>query len=223
MDLQNKYGTCLIPKGVVLFSAIIDSDRYDYIFFGLKYSIARAFKNTDRKVYAFKLNHDLEILFMLREMNYRAHYISSGDDIFNHFYPNYPTKIDDLIIKQNKELLHKMIGLLFSQKKYGWLNSLENKSELEICIFGEQINNGLFTIIDDEDLEKKYEYYDALKYVQLYPSMDFITKSKNNFTDDYKTYSLKNIDSAKYLIIDEGYSKERADFELYTMRYKLNI
>ncbi len=223
MDLRIKYGTCLIPKETILFSAIVDSDRYDYIFFGLKYFIAKAFKDENRKVVAFKLNRDLEILFMLKEMNRRQHYISCGDEIFKNFFPDNSSDIDDLRIKQDKALLDKMITLLSSQKINGWLTSLENNPELEICIFGNQINNDLFTIIDSVDLDVEYEFYDALKYIQIFPSEDFISESKSNFSNDFKTFRKQNINCANCLIRDDGYSKERAEFELYNMRYKLKI
>ena len=223
MDIIKKYGTCLIPKGTILFSAILESDKYEYIFFGLKCYIARAFKKGNRKIVAFKFKRDLELLFMLKEITRSNKYISSGDEIFKTYFPDCPPDIDDLDIKQNKHLLKKMISILQNQNINGWLTSLENNPELEIFILGNQIYSGLFTIIERAGLEEEFAYYDALKYIQLNPANEFIIRSKNNFGDTFETRYKQDVQLIKRLINDDGYTKERAVFDIFNLRHKLKI
>ena len=71
--------------------------------------------------------------------------------------------------------------------------------------------------------EGDYRYYDALNFITIMPSQEFITKSKSNFIKNYVQYANDRRSWAKELVKNDGYSKEQAAFELFDLRLKLQI
>jgi hypothetical protein len=222
MNLKSLYGTCIIPFGTILFNSSKEVGPLTYRFFGLKLFVAQVFHQYDRRLLAYRVKKEFEVLFMLKELSQSGRYTSSGDEIFRKYFPDYPALVDDLSIKQDLKQRTKMIEILDSQNIVGWLNSLENKKELEIFIFGD--NQMLENLIEPITLqEEDYRYYDALNFITIKPSQEFITKSKSNFSKNYTQYANDMNTWAEDLVCNESYSKEQAVFELYDLRMKLQI
>jgi hypothetical protein len=184
--------------------------------------VAIAFHQQGRQLLAYRVKKEFDVLFMLKELSPSGRYISSGDDIFKEYYPDYQGIVDDISIKQDLKLRNKMIKILQSQDLHGWLNSLENKRELEIFIFGnENLLKDLFEPISIKGQE--FEYYDALKYIVIKPSNIFLSKSISNFHKNYMKYANDMRSWWKDLISNDGYTKEQATYELFDLRLKLKI
>ena len=75
----------------------------------------------------------------------------------------------------------------------GWLSSLEGKADLEICLFPDKrVFDQLMeleTVIDKDN--DKFDYLNALDGIDLNPSEQFFTQTKDNLKDssfaDYAT------------------------------------
>jgi len=116
---------------------------------------------------------------MLKEVSDSGRCISSGDEIFRKYFPNYPGLVDDLSVKQDIKQLAKMIEILDSQSIVGWLSSLEDKKELEIFVIGN--NQMLENLIEPISLtEEYYRYYNALNFITLKPSSTNPYKKKGD-------------------------------------------
>jgi hypothetical protein len=222
MNLKSLYGTCIIPSGTILFNSSQEKELHTCLFLGLKRYVAGAFHSSGRNLFGYRVKKEFEVLFMLKELSQSGRYTSSGDEIFRKYFPKYPGLVDDLSIKQDIKLRAKMIEILDSQNIIGWLNSLENKKELEIFIFGG--NHKLVNLIEPISLQEgEYPYYDALNFITIKPSHEFITKSKSNFMKNYIQYADFIRIWEEDLVNNDGYSKEQAVFELFDLRLKLQI
>ena len=119
---------------------------------------------------------------MVQELNYSSWSKSSITDIYKEYYPS-ENGLNDLDIKhRDHHKRDKLIDKLKNENIMGWLSSLEGKVDLEICLFPDKrVFDQLMeleTVIDKGN--DKFDYLNALDGIDLNPSEQFFTQTKDN-------------------------------------------
>lgn len=220
---MKKYGRCIIPSGTLLFRSCTVNNK-SHIFLALKSFIADSFnRNENKRIQVWKVIEDIEVLFMVSQIkNQTSHVESSIVEIYKDILPDeIGADISDLSIKAfNKKRLNILIKELKRMGIKGWLSSLENRVELEICLFNKKLLKRVGSCNAD-----KYILHNSLEGLIIYPSKIFYTKSKKNLTgykakySDHKkwyNYTVKNAN-------EYGQSIEEAKHDYFDLRLKLKL
>ena len=220
--LYKEYGYCNVPVGTILYREGASTVFRECMFFALRIRVASAFGKRFDKIQVWSVKQQFKILFMVLELDRRSWTKSAIVEIFNKYHP-IDAHIDDLEIKhRDHQKRDKLISRLKENGVIGWLSSLENKIELELCLFPDKdafsTTVELFDIIDDGD--NQYKYLNALDKIDVVPSLKFFKRTKQNLKGrPFPEY-------AKWLAEDpetRGLTKEQARNHHLNLRTKLKI
>lgn len=225
MTLYDKYGYCIIPTGTKLFKGG-DSAKYeDCMSFGLQKYVATAFQNNSGKTQVWTVKQDIKVLFMVLELNRSGWTKSAIVDIYNEYYP-LENELNDLDIKYFDHQKRKhLIDKLKKENIIGWISSLEDKVDLEICLFPKRQELDrlieLEKVIDKESDE--FDHLNALDAINIHPSGQFFSRTKDKLIDSpYKNYE-KMVAAWKKDEIKQGLTENQARHYHLNLRTKLKI
>lgn len=176
VNLIDKYGYCVVPKGTILIRSGESHEFNDCIFFGLDLLVGGY---QDRaKVQIWETLKDFRLLFMVTHVTSSSWVISAITEIYKSQYPE-EKGLDDLDIKQrdfNKR--KKLIDILMRQGIIGWLSSLEDNPALEVCLFPtmEHFKTLIYPLADFDVSD--YRFHNSLNDLKIYPSDLFYERSK---------------------------------------------
>lgn len=223
MNLIQKYGSCLLKKDSLLFRSNSYFKSSDSLFFGFHPGIARAFSTT-KKIEVWRLKEDIQLLFMIKEVDCRSWTKSAIEEIYKSFFPG-EDECNDLDIKHfNKDKRAKLIQKLIQQGINGWFSSLENHYELEVCLFRESPTIKQVTFKEIwKNSTNEFNFINALKKALIQPCDEFYKISNLNLRDcpftNYKNYMKEIIEyECKF-----GSTRRYSENSNYTLRLKLGI
>jgi hypothetical protein len=229
-DLNQIFGHCIIPKNTYLYRGHSNSAIEDCMFFATKHWVASAFNDS---IQIWKTTTDISVLFLVDYVTKNSWYISSLPKLYSIIFKDEVNhNFTDLDIKHwDLEIRNKLVHKLYSEFQIsGWLSSLENRVEMEICLFNKQANS-IQLILDSTSEKGNKEYYkDSLQKIKIYTPNSFIEKTSinlNEFTSREKAYNnhKKHITSLIDFYVTEDYkmNKNEARHYLYDLRTKLKI
>ena len=215
-DLYEKYGYCQIPKDTYLFRS--NTDIGGVLFFATNVVIASSFNKESKLIQIWKTTKEVDVLFMVSNISESRGWVKSAIvELYQSFYPN-EMEIDDLEIKQfNFGKRQKLIAEMEKQGVNGWFSSLENRVELEICLF---TNNNL-QLVEKTDDVLIYKQYNVLEKIKINPSVKFYDHTSKNI-EEFKKHK-KWYQNAVKDAVNIGISKEEAKADFYNLRMKLKI
>jgi uncharacterized protein with ATP-grasp and redox domains len=122
---------------------------------------------------------------------------------------------------------------LFNKYKIsGWLTSLENKVEIEVCLFDKQANENQLQLIDTVDRQSKKYIKDSLDRIRILPSQTFYDHTNHKLSeqvsiltgenDHYKRYK-KMINEWIKTDVQNGMDKVEAKHYHLNLRTKLKV
>lgn len=220
-NLLQTYGSCIIPKGTILFRSNTPIHP-NQIFFALHIKVAGDYNEGDKRFQIWKILSDIEVLFMISGIrDSRAWIKSSITEIYCKYFPEdicTPEGFYLLEIKHyDKKKLQRLINKMKEENIKGWFSSIEDKVEPEICLF----NKEKIQLIETIDSPQKYILYNALKKMRLMPANNFYENSKE-FTADFKTH-LKWYNYTISTAPEYVQQPEEARYEYFNLRLKLKI
>lgn len=174
-NLKNTFGYCIIPKGTFLYRGHVDEGFQDCMFFALKFWVAGAFNDS---VQVWRTTNEIEIIFLVESVNSRSWTESALPRVYKAVFPDESlSKYDDLDNKHRDiERRNRLIKTLNSEYGLiGWLTSLEDAIELEICLFYEKGNQIELIEIVNKNSEKYYK--DSLNQINIFPTQDFYERT----------------------------------------------
>lgn len=173
------------------------------------------------------LNQTLEKIFAdfrVKYLNNRGWVISGLPELYKMTFPNENNNnITDLDIKQDIKKRKPFVWKLMQDFSInGWFTSVEDKIEVEICLFDlEHCNEYLELIESSVNQESKY-FEDSLKKIKIYPSEYFFDKTKQNLKSTYSAHK-KSIQSWIKEEAKTEIEKENLWHFNFDMRLKLKI
>lgn len=184
MDLITKYGYASIPVKTSLFRQGIVHGNPNLLFFSLHPYHTYCSNHDDwTPIQVWETTTEIKLLFMIKHLNARASAISAIEDIYYYYFDS-PANLNDLDIKgRDKDARKRLINKLKENDIFGWLNSFENKYTLEICLFpNKPFYNFVELISEKEENKEEYSIYNALHKINICPSQEFFSESKDNIT-----------------------------------------
>ncbi|MBI1184805.1 hypothetical protein GC194_11060 [bacterium] len=198
LDYIKSYGYCVVHTGTLLFRQAKDTNYYFPMFFGLRsIGAAGCGENHGQKLtQLWKAKCDFKVLFMVNDLSYRAHAESAIVDIYNSIFHD-GKGLDDLDIKQHDyDKRAKLLKHLLGQGITGWLSSLENGAELELCLFDVSKLESMVEFVGHANDENKMR--NALITIDVFPDNDFFvrtsTKIRDNTFDKYLKWHQQLVD-----------------------------
>ncbi|MBU3714853.1 MAG: hypothetical protein FGM46_07885, partial [Ferruginibacter sp.] len=181
-QLTYTYGHCIIPKNTWLFRGHADESVDDCMFFATKHWVAGAFND---KIQVWKTVTDIEILFLVDYIKPNCRVISALPRLYKNIFPSDSnSNLNDLDIKHWD--IGRRNGLarqLFDEYNiYGWLSSIEDKVELEVCLFDKQTNSRQLILVDTTDRNSKKYFKDSLQRIKIFPPKAFYDKTAKELT-----------------------------------------
>ncbi len=225
MALYKKYGHCIIPKNTFLFRGHSNKSLDDCMFFATKHFVANAFNDN---VQVWKTTTDIKVLFLVEHLNWLSWTTSALPSLFNSIFKEESnSNFDDLDIKHwDIVRRNKLVRKLFDDYKIsGWLTSLENKVELEICLFDKQANSKQLAFVETSDRNKKINLKDSLEKIKLFPTKNFYIKTTEQLNQHASTLTdhKKFINAGVKDYIKLGMTRTEAKHHLFDLRTKLKI
>jgi len=218
----NQYGYCIIPKNKLFFRGSLNTTPNNFMFFTTQHWVAAAF---NQNIQVWKTNQSIRILFLMEDLNESCWVTSALPQLYYTIFPEETDKnLNDLDIK-NLPITkrEKLVKHLVEHEISGWLTSLENRVELEICLFNQQKKKQL-QLIDTIDISSTKYFKNSLENIKIYPSDTFYEKTKHqlNSQTNFAAYHKK----VKAWINDEihnGMDKNEAAHYYMNLRTKLKI
>jgi hypothetical protein len=231
-QLIDAYGSCIIPKNTFLFRGQKNTSVDDCMFFTTKLWVAGAFNET---IQVWKTKTDIQILFLVDYLNYSSCAISSMPQLDNIIFPeDIHSGLDDLDIK-HKDISrrNKLVRKLYDEYQIsGWLTSLENKVELEVCLFDKQANTNHLELLETVHGKNKKYFKDSLEIISIYPINSFYDKTNQQLLKQSNILSGENnqYESYKRMIstwikdeVQNGMNEVEATHYFLNLRTKLKI
>lgn len=229
-NLNQTFGHCIIPKNTYLYRGHSSSSFEDSMFFTTKHWVAGAFNDS---IQIWKTTTDISVLFLVDSVTKNSWYISSLPRLYTIIFkeevsPDY----SDLDIKHwDIEIRNKLVHKLYNDFQIsGWLSSLENKVEMEICLFNKQANSIQLILEKTSEKNNKEYYKDSLQRLKIFPSNSFVEQTSNclneftNREEAYKDHKKQMSRMIKfYATADYDMNKNEAKHYLYDLRTKLKI
>jgi hypothetical protein len=219
--LFEKYGHCIIPKNTILFRGFNDESYDDCMFFGTKYFVAKAFGNN---VQVWRTKKAMKVLFLVKHLNNKGWVISGLPELYKVAFPNENNNsITDLDIKQDINRRKPFVQRLLQDYKInGWFSSVEDKIEVEICLFNsDSMKENIELIEPCTNQDSKY-FEDSLRKIRIYPSELFYSLTQQNLENTYLDYK-KSIQ--KWIRKEAKTDKEKENLRhyLFDLRLKLKL
>ena len=165
--------TVLFPKNTLLFRGHADTSMNDCMFFATKKWVAGVF---NQNVQIWKTTTDIELLFLVEHVNHNSWTISALPHLYTNIFPTERNlNFDDLDIKQwDKNIRDKLVRKLYDAHNiFGWLSSIENKVEMEVCLFDKHANASQLILVDTINKKDKNYFKDSLDRIRIFPSKLF--------------------------------------------------
>jgi hypothetical protein len=225
MTLYDNYGHCVIPAGTKLYKGGEPNDYDGCIFFALQKYVATVFPKNSGKIQIWSVKQDIKLLFMVQQLNHSSWSKSSIVNIYKEYYP-YEKGLNDLDIKhQDLKKRDKFIDKLKAENIFGWLSSIEDKVELEVCLFhdSQELDQliQLEKVIDKANYE--FDYINALDSIDIYPSEQFYSQTNDKLNDNQFIDYAKMVAAWTELEIKQGLTEEQARHYHLNLRTKLKI
>ena len=230
--LREMYGYCIIPKNTLLFRGHPDTSIDDCMFFATKKWVAGAF---NENVQIWKTTTVIEVLFLVEYVDYNSWTISALPRLYNNIFPtDINTNFDDLDIKHRDiNRRNKLVRKLYDEYTIsGWLSSIENKVEMEVCLFDKHANAGQLILVDITNRNDKDYFKDSLDRIRIVPSNKFYEQTHKKLSkresilkgekDHYKQYK-KMQDAWIREDVNNGHDKVEAKHYHLSLRTKLKI
>jgi hypothetical protein len=181
--LFEKFGYCHIPKNTLLFRGDKNPDFNDCMFFTTQQWVAGCFNES---IHVYKTNKPIKVLFLIDKVNANSWSISSLPQLYQHVFPNESSnELNDLDIKKrDNNIRDKLVQKLFEEHAIsGWFTSIENKVELEVCLFDTKANSVQLQLL--ETIHKKDKKYikDSVEKIKIFPPKSFYENSKQQMID----------------------------------------
>lgn len=231
-NLRDIYGYCILPKNTLLFRGHTDTSTNDCMFFATKKWVAGVF---NQNVQIWKTTTDIELLFLVDHVKHNSWTISALPHLYTNIFPTESNhNFDDLDIKHRDiNRRDKLVRKLYDAYNIsGWLSSLENKVEMEVCLFDKHANENQLILVDAIHKKDTSYFNDSLDNIRIFPSNLFYetTSKKINeqeavLTDEkdhYKRYDKKMEKWIKHEV-ENGMDKIEAKHYLFNLRTKLKI
>lgn len=231
-DLTTIFGNCIIPKNTFLFRGHSDNSLNDSMFFATKHRIAGAFND---KIQVWKTTTEIQVLFLVEYLTDRSWTISALPRLYKTIFPQESnSNFDDLDIKhENLERRNKIARALFDNYKIsGWLSSLENNMEIEICLFDKFANHNQIAQIDISDRANDFYFKDSLFNIEIFAPDIFYEKTLKKLNQQSPLLKGKSEHFRRYekwmneLIDDDmqnGQDREKSRHYHNNLRMKLKI
>jgi hypothetical protein len=229
---RDVYGYCIIPKNTLLFRGNSDTSMKDCMFFATKKWVAGAF---NQHVQIWKTTTDIDVLFLVEYVKYNSWTISALPHLYKNIFPtDCNPNPDDLDMKRlDKNRRDELVRKLYDEYKIsGWLSSLENRVEMEVCLFDKHANTSQLTLVDTVNKNDKRYVKDSLDRIKIYPSKHFYELTKKKLSerepllpderDHYKRYKKMMYASIKEEV-QNGMDKAEAKHYHFNLRTKLEI
>jgi hypothetical protein len=202
------------------------------MFFTTKKWVAGVF---NENVQIWKTTTDIELLFLVEHVNQNSWTFSALPHLYNNLFPTErKLNFNDLDIKHwDKNKIDKLVRTLYDANKIsGWLSSLENKVEMEVCLFDKQANASQLILVDTINKNDKTYFKDSLDSIRILPSKHFYEATNKKLSerepmltdegDHYKKYSgmMKNWIKVE---VQNGTEKVEAQHYHFNLRIKLKI
>jgi len=202
------------------------------MFFTTKKWVAGVF---NQNVQIWKTTTDIELLFLVEHVNQNSWTTSALPHLYNTLFPTERNlNFDDLDIKHwDKNRRDKLVRKLYDEYNIsGWLSSLENKVEMEVCLFDKHANTSQLILVDTIHKKDKSYFKDSLDSIRILPSKHFYEATNKKLSerepiltdegDHYKKYSgmMKNWIKVE---VQNGMEKVEAQHYLSNLRTKLKI
>jgi hypothetical protein len=202
------------------------------MFFTTKKWVAGVF---NENVQIWKTTTDIELLFLVEHVNQNSWTTSALPHLYNNLFPTErKLNFDDLDIKHwDKNRRDKLVRKLYDAYNIsGWLSSLENKVEMEVCLFDKHANTSQLILVDTIHKNDKTYFKDSLDSIRILPSKLFyeatnkkLSERESILTDEedhYKKYSgmMKNWIKVE---VQNGMEKVEAQHYHFNLRTKLKI
>ena len=230
--LKDIYGYCNIPKNTLLFQGNSDTSINDCMFFATKKWVAGAFHEN---VQIWKTTTDIEVLFLVEYVTYNSWTISTLPHLYNNIFPTDCNPIfDDLDIKhRDKNRRDKLVRKLYDEYKIsGWLSTLENKVEMEVCLFDKHAIARQLILVDTTNRKDKIYFKDSLDRIRIFPPQIFYEQTNKKLSeqepiltdekDHYKRYK-KMLNAWIREEVQNGMDKAEAKHYHLNSRTKLKI
>jgi len=230
--LRDIYGYCIIPKNTLLFRGHSDKSINDCMFFTTKKWVAGAF---NQNVQIWKTSTDIEVLFLVEYVTFNSWTISALPHLYKSIFPtDCNLNFEDLDIKhRDKDKSDKLVRKLYDAYKIsGWLSSLENKVEIEVCLFNEHANAGQLIFVDGINRSNENYFGDSLDRIRIFPSKLFYQKTIEKLSEreplitDERDYFKRYDRKMKKWVEEEvqnGMDKVEAQHYHFNLRMKLKI
>jgi hypothetical protein len=202
------------------------------MFFTTKKWVAGVF---NENVQIWKTTTDIELLFLVEYVNQNSWTTSALPHLYNNLFPTERNlNFDDLDIKHwDKNRRDQLVRKLYDEYNIsGWLSSLENKVEMEVCLFDKHANTSQLILVDTIHKKDKTYFKDSLDSIRILPSKLFYEATNKKLSerepmltdegDHYKKYSgmMKNWIKVAF---QNGMEKVEAQHYLSNLRTKLKI
>jgi hypothetical protein len=202
------------------------------MFFTTKKWVAGVF---NENVQIWKTTTDIELLFLVEYVNQNSWTTSALPHLYNNLFPTERNlNFDDLDIKHwDKNRRDQLVRKLYDEYNIsGWLSSLENKVEMEVCLFDKHANTSQLILVDTINKNDKTYFKDSLDSIRILPSKHFYEATNMKLSerepvltdegDHYKKYSgmMKNWIKVE---VQNGMEKVEAQHYHFNLRTKLKI
>jgi hypothetical protein len=202
------------------------------MFFSTKKWVAGVF---NENVQIWKTTTDIELLFLVEHVNQNSWTFSALPHLYNTLFPTERNiNFDDLDIKRwDKNRRDMLVRKLYDANNIsGWLSSLENKVEMEVCLFDKDANASQLILVDTIHKKDKTYFKDSLDSIRILPSKLFYEATNKKLSerepmltdegDHYKKYSgmMKNWIKVE---VQNGMEKVEAQHYHFNLRTKLKI
>jgi len=231
-NLKDTYGYCIIPKNTLLFRGHSDASMNDCMFFTTKKWVAGVF-NQDIQIW--KTTTDIEVLFLVDHVNQNSWTFSALPHLYNNIFPTERNlNFDDLDIKHwDKNRRDQLVRKLYDANNIsGWLSSLENKVEMEVCLFDKDANASQLMLVDTINKNDKTYFKDSLDSIRIFPSKLFYEATNKKLSeqepilteesDHYKRYH-EMMENWITQEVQNGMDKTEAKHYHFNLRTKLKL
>jgi hypothetical protein len=200
------------------------------MFFTTKHWVATAFNNT---IQVWKTTTDIKVLFLVEYVTPNSLAISALPQLYkNIFSAKGNSNLTDLDIKHwDIKTRNKLASKLYNEYKVsGWLSSIENKVEMEVCLFDKQANSKQLILVETTDINDKKYFKDSLQRITIYPSKTFLKQTEKALTqhtsieDSYRQHrKFFNAGIKQYSSDEYGMTKNEAKHYMLDLRIKMKV
>ena len=130
----------------------------------------------NENVQIWKTTKEIDVLFLVDYVKYNSWTISALPRFYNNIFPtDCNSNFNDLDIKyRDKNRRDKLVRKLYDEYKIsGWLTSIENKVEMEVCLFDKHTNASQLILEDITDGKDTIYFKDSLVSIKIFPFQDF--------------------------------------------------